>query len=97
MTTKEQLKAAIEALEKNEANYTNSGKPDAKVLTDILNTMISASFRDEVWDEMQGTDNLYKNITSKNVFCLAGRVSSGETIDLGDEDSDVYKGRLEKV
>ena len=139
----ERLKTVIANLEVNEANFTNSGKPDAKVLTDILNTNVSANQRDEVWAEMQAekatlgdtpldhspepdpapladtppepiapdavvesapavnagdnSGNLYLNVTNRNVFCMAGRVGGGETVDLGDEDPSGYKGRLEKV
>lgn len=50
--TKQELIEAINGLEVNEANFTTSGKPDAKVLTDILNKKVSASLRDEVWAEM---------------------------------------------
>ncbi len=52
--TAQLIEQAIKGMEVNDANYTNGGKgkPDAKVLTELLGWSVSAKERDAVWDSI---------------------------------------------
>lgn len=45
--------AAISELEVSDDNYTKGGKPDAVVLSDKLDAVVSAKLRDTAWDIYQ--------------------------------------------
>lgn len=48
------LVEVIRNLEVNDKNYTEGGKPDANVLSDIMDVRVSANQRDVAWEKFQG-------------------------------------------
>lgn len=51
------LVEVIKSLEVNEENYTEGGKPDANVLSDIMDVKVSADQRDVAWEKVQAERN----------------------------------------